>query len=185
MARDFRAEYERRIQQWLARGFSRSVARGHPRWGELKVQTGYDPTLEKLVKDLRGGRPLTEAARTRHIAPERARRYVEQTGVAHKDGGRWRSSRDDRPREIVIWTEGAELTIRVSGDDEARKWGRWRNAVNRFLDDNNTRHLDQVRGMTLWDRSGRLHPLETRPNVLYRLDAAGRGNFEQIYRIVS
>jgi hypothetical protein len=92
---------------------------------------------------------------------------------------------DGEVREVVVWTEGVELRILVDDDHEASAWGQWRNAVNLFLDDNDTRHLDAVGGMSLRDANGRLHLLETRPNVLYRLDAAGRGNFEQIYRIVS
>jgi hypothetical protein len=88
-------------------------------------------------------------------------------------------------RELVIWTDGVELTIRVKDAEEASAWGYWRNAVNRFFDDNDIRHLDPVRGGTIRDASGKSYRLETRPNVLYRLDAAGRGNFEQIYKIVS
>lgn len=95
-------------------------------------------------------------------------------------------TRDDgEVREVVVWTEGVELRILVSDDDSASAWGLWRNAVNRFLYDNDPHHLDAVRGVSLRDTSGRLHLLETRPNVLYRLDAEGRGNFEQIYKIVS
>lgn len=85
----------------------------------------------------------------------------------------------------MIWSDGAEIEILVADDQEASTWGYWRNAVNRFLDDNDVRHLDPLRGETIRDADGRVYRLETRPNVLYRLDAAGRGNFEQIYKIVS
>jgi hypothetical protein len=88
-------------------------------------------------------------------------------------------------REVVIWADGIERTVRIRGDLEIRIWSSWRHAVNRFLEDNDTRHLDLVRGTVLLDLAGRMHQLEIRPNVLYRLDAAGRGNFEQIYKIVS
>jgi hypothetical protein len=88
-------------------------------------------------------------------------------------------------REVVIWADGIESRVRIRSDVEIRIWSSWRHAVNRFLEDNDTRHLDLVRGSVLLDLDGRMHQLETRPNVLYRLDAAGRGNFEQIYKIVS
>jgi hypothetical protein len=88
-------------------------------------------------------------------------------------------------REVVIWADGVERTIRIRGAVDVLMWSSWRHAANRFLQDNDTRHLDLVRGTVVKDISGRMYQLETRPNVLYRLDAAGRGNFEQIYKIVS
>jgi preprotein translocase subunit SecD len=39
-------------------------------------------------------------------------------------------------------------------------------------------------GVEITDANGSSYTLETRPNVLYRLDAEGGDTFEQVYRIV-
>ena len=57
-------------------------------------------------------------------------------------------------------------------------------AVGRFLDTNDRSALTPFVGRSVVDLSGKEHPLETRPNVLYRLASAAEHTFEQVYRIV-
>jgi hypothetical protein len=57
-------------------------------------------------------------------------------------------------------------------------------AAGRFLETNKRELLAPFVGVSVKDIAGKEHPFETRPNVLYRLTAAGGESFEQIYRIV-
>jgi hypothetical protein len=56
-------------------------------------------------------------------------------------------------------------------------------AVKTFLDTNDISYLRPFEGRTVKDKSRRTYVLETRPNVIRRLDASGE-TFEQIYRIL-
>lgn len=57
MARDYKAEYQRRIDRLMSQGFSRSQARGHPKTiKETKVVRGKERTVKKAepsVKETR------------------------------------------------------------------------------------------------------------------------------------
>lgn len=188
--RDYRAEYARRIERGLGQDLSRSQARGHPRPGEAPVSRrgampAYDPRLEAGLKLIRAGTPLTRAAPVIGVSRERLRRYVAQTGVVAKRGGRWTVVQDQRPRQIQLFSWGRALTVTVPGYEHAALVGRYLAAVGAFLDSNDPTHLDPFVGEAITDVRGKRHSFETRPNVLYRL-AAGRGeSFEQIYRIVA
>jgi hypothetical protein len=44
--------------------------------------------------------------------------------------------------------------------------------------------LESFIGRSVRDATGKSHPLETEPNSLYRLAAAGSEGFEQVYRLI-
>src|SRR5215813_4172798 len=93
--RDYKAEYQRRIQRGQAKGLSRSEARGHgkPRSSGAEQKTEafkFNRQLEEGLKSMRGGKSLRQAAKSIHVAPERLQGYIEQAGVAEKKSGRWR-----------------------------------------------------------------------------------------------
>ncbi len=187
--RDYRAEYARRIERGLGHGLSRSQARGHPRPGEAPVSRrgatpAYDPRLEAGLKLIRAGTPLTRSAPAIGVSRERLRRYVAQTGVVEKRGGRWTVVHDPRPRRIQLFSRGRELTITVPGYEPAALVGRYLAAVHAFLASNDPTYLDPFVGEAVTDVKGTRHVFETRPNVLYRLKHAGYDPFEQVYRIV-
>lgn len=145
----------------------------------------YEPRLEAGLKLIRAGTPLTRSAPAIGVSTERLRRYVAQTGVVEKRGGRWTVGHDPRPRRIQLFSRGREVTITVPGYEDAALVGRYLAAVRAFLGSNDPSYLDPFVGETVTDVRGTRHGFETRPNVLYRL-AAGRGeSFEQIYRIVA
>ena len=73
--RDFKAEYRRRIQRGLAKGLTRQQARGHQVTTKRGKST-YDPILERGVKLMRDGRPLSSAAAALHVSTERLRNYI-------------------------------------------------------------------------------------------------------------
>jgi hypothetical protein len=191
--RDYRAEYARRIAHGLKRGLSRSQARGHPTPREpLAADVGrpmepgerYDPRLEFGLREMLRGRSLKEAATEAHVAPERLRNYFAGSEFAHKEHGRWAFRKDRIRRRMLIYTGGKARAIEVLGSEPASLIGRYMNAVKAFLRTNDPGMLAPFRGNRVTAVRGRTFVLETRPNVLYRLDIAGEDTFEQVYRIV-
>ncbi len=184
-SRDFKAEYARRIARGTARGVSRSQARGHPKPSELALRTKitFSRQLEEGLRAIRRGRTLTEAARSVHVAPERLRRYIGESGIAEKRGPRWVIGADTRLRQMLFYSDGEAIVVSVR-PDQADTIGRYMSAVGRFLESNDLAFLDPFVGEAVTDAAGKTHPFETDPNALYRLAETGGSSFEDIYRIV-
>jgi len=89
-----------------------------------------------------------------------------------------------RPREVLAISDGQRRFITVAGFEAASEVMQHRAAVRTFLDTNNISHLQPWEGWVVADTSGQVHQLETRPNVLYRLAAAGSEGFENVYRLI-
>jgi hypothetical protein len=185
--RDYKAEYARRIARSLARGLSRSQARGHPRptepFKQRAVRPIADDRLQFALQQLRKERSLAKAAKAAKISPERLRRYAVERHIITKSGRRWRT-RPDVPRNVLIFSKGKSLAITVGDFEAASRVGRYMAAVGRFLETNDRAVLNPFNGKSVCDAAGKEHLFEVRPNVLYRLSAAGEHTFEQIYRIV-
>jgi hypothetical protein len=187
--RDYKAEYARRIERGLARGLTRAQARGHPEAGKPLVSgksrfSAVDKSLEEGVKLIHRGQTLGSAARSTHVTPERLRNYVVAQGIGEKVSGRWTIS-DFRQREMLIYSNGRELIIKVKGYEPARQIGEYMEAVSRFLDTNDPSFLEPFKNQWVTDTKGKRHVFETRPNVLYRLNAASDRPYESIYKIVA
>jgi hypothetical protein len=186
--RDYKAEYQKRIARGLAKGQTRSEARGH---GKPKASTSksgaetstYDRRLEEGVKAMRKGDSLTKAAKSINVAPERLRAYVKRADVGEKKSGRWFISKDSRSRVVPIFSAGKYQEITV-GFEASQKAGAYMSAVNQFLSTNDKSVLDPFRGDSLVDVQRKRHFFETRPNVLYRLNETEFDSYEGVYRIV-
>jgi hypothetical protein len=188
--RDYAKEYARRVERGASRGISRSQARGHPARGEAHIAARasppkYDARLEEGLKSIRNGTPLSKAARQIHVAPERLRGYLDQTGVAEKRGNRWSVGTDNRPRDVTFYSNGRIVEITVAGYEPAKRVGEYTAAVGRFLAGNDPAILDPFIGESVRDVKGRRYGFETRPNELYRLAEGGSLPFEQVYRIIA
>jgi hypothetical protein len=187
--RNYKAEYERRVTRGLAKGLSRTQARGHPRHhepylAEIAHARPWDPGLEEGLKQIREGRTMAQAARSIGVAPERLRSYVTRTGVGRKEKRRWRIGPDFRARQMLVYSNGRALTIVLPDYEQSTRAGAYMAAVGRFLRSNERAYLDPFEGQGVSAQDGSFVPFETRPNVLYRLTETEEASFEEVYRIV-
>ena len=183
--RDYHAEYRRRLERGRARGLTRSQARGHARAQEASLKAKpvkSDERLEKALRELRRTNNQAVSAKEAGVSPERFRRFLRDQKLAERKGRIWEIT-DKRPRSMTAITTRGELELKLPGFGEASLVGQHNAAIKAFLDTNDISHLRPFEGRTVKDTSRRTYVLETRPNVIRRLDASGE-TFEQIYRIV-
>ena len=187
--RNYVAEYARRIARAVAKGFSKSQARGHPKVTEAvigarrAVKPVEDDRLQLALKVLRQEKSLTTAAREAKVSPERLRRYATEKKLIERRGRR-RMVRHELPRRMLLFSDGRAVQVVVGDFTSASKVGRFMSAVSAFLRTNNPAGLREFEGVSVADISGKTYPFETRPNALYRLASAHDQSFEHIYRIV-
>ena len=184
--RDYRAEYQRRIERGQAKGLSLSQARGHPKVSEKHIRQPRpigDDAFQISLRALRSGKTLAEAAKQIRVSAERLRNQAKDRGAIRKQGRRWRVKKT-LPRQMLIYSDSQEQRITVGRFHDASKAGRYMAAVGRFLSTNDIEQIQPFVGKTVTDRDGKEFVLETDPNALYRLAASGSDTFEQIYRIV-
>lgn len=185
-SRDYKAEYQRRIARAAARGLSRSQARGHARSGEAAIRPKpikSDERLEAALKLLRQTGHQGRAAKEANVSPERLRRFLRENALAERRGRKWLFS-DKRLRRMTVISDGQTQDLLLPGFDEASLNGQHLNAVRQFLGSNDVDLLLPFEGRSVTDAKGEAHPLETDPNALYRLAAAGSELFHEIYRLV-
>ena len=180
--RDYKAEYHRRIAKGRTKGLSRSQARGHRR-AEKAKRAVEDHKLQVGLRILREKGSFAQAAKEAHVSPERLRRYAMENDIVEQRGQRWTIKKALR-RRVMIFSDGTERVITVDTHKAASLVGKYMSAAGSFLRTNDKSHLRPFVKKSVTDISRKSYPLETRPNVLYRLSFAGGSNFEQIYRIV-
>jgi hypothetical protein len=183
--RNHQAEYRRRLDRGRARGLTRSQARGHARAQEAGLKTKpvkSDERLERALRELRRTNNQVAAAKEAGVSPERFRRFLREQKLAERKGRVWEIT-DKRPRDMTAITTRGAVDLKLPDYKTASLVGQHNAAIKAFLDTNDISDLQPFEGSMIKDASGRTHVLETRPNVIRRLDASGE-TFEQIYRIV-
>jgi hypothetical protein len=183
--RDYKAEYQRRIASAAKRGLSRSQARGHARAGEASIKAKpvkSDERLEAALKLLRQTNNQGRAAKEAGVSAERFRRFLRSNALAERQGRNWVLT-DNRNRRMTVITGGEALELTLRDFEQASLNGRHLSAVGGFIRTNDIDLLDPFQGQSVVDAAGQAHPLETDPNELYRLAAAGGEVFHEIYRL--
>jgi hypothetical protein len=212
-ARNYHEEYVRRTsaERMSRLGITKRQARGHPGVREpLITETPkarrkpagfYSPKaqdakeaedrakLQAAYEDMTRGVRLRDAARRYHVSDARLSRFV----GSHKDASRtsvhrpWTFKTDQAIRKWWIYTNGKDIEIETlggGGTSSSSTISRYMWAVQRFLEHGNAAWLEPYSGRKVTDRFGKSYTLETRSNVLRRLDAKHDWDFEEIYALV-
>jgi hypothetical protein len=188
-ARDYAAEYQRRVAGALARGLSRSQARGHPKASEALASAKRAPKpipddqLQRALRVLRQERKFSAAAKSINVSPERLRRFAKGKDVIRKKGRSWFVN-PKLPRRMLIYSRRKPVRIVVGNQSSASLVGRYMSVVGKFLTQPEIESLQPFVGKSVTDISGKKHPFETDPNWLYRLGSSGDESFEAVYRII-
>lgn len=160
------------------KGRARSRSKSH------KPAPRYNPRLEQGLKEMRKGVSVALAARKIGVTPGVLRRYVVGTGTVQFRDGKRIFKRDRRFRRMPIYSDGRREIVTVHNSKTARLIGKYMSAVRQFFETENIELLAPFRGQSIPDISGKRYVFETRPNVLFRLDASGVEPFELVYSIM-
>jgi hypothetical protein len=182
--RDYKAEYQRRLTRGVARGLSRSQARGHATAAKQQGLPDAQSPLWRAYRTFAGSKNLSAAARLHGVAPERLRTLLRAHKLAERQKGKWVST-DRLPRRVLIYSNRRERVLVVGTFEQAELAGRYWDAAHKFVSTNNIELLAPFAGRSVEDSKGRLHPLETDPNAIHRLAAAGGPQFHEVYRITA
>ena len=187
-ARDYKAEYQRRIARGMSKGLSRSQSRGHARAGERPKPSApslIDPTRpeERAIRLMKEGASFRAAAAGEGIREEKLRRYLKENTQATRVGRRW-TIVDERPRQFPFYSKG-RLISPILGPIETSQAARYMHAVKEFLPTGDPSYLKPFVGHGVRGIDGKRHPFETDENTLYELDLSGELSFPEFYQILT
>ena len=127
---------------------------------------GVGPQNDEARREPKG-RGSAQITSVRNVCGAICARSTEATRV----GRVWKIV-DSAPFHLPIYSRNQIVPVWLRAD-EASKAGEYLSAVGRFLPTGDARILKPFVGDGVRDVSGALHPFETGPNNLYRLDSTG------------
>lgn len=154
---------------------------GRPR---KPVSGGRKPTRSRTNQRRKAVRKRkTKPAQT---AVQNAKRPTRTKSKARKSrpAQKQKAGKAKSRRRVLIYTDGGERKIKVSLRT-ASVVGRYMSAVGWLINHNDPSRLSEFVGANVTDMNRKQYPLETRPNVLYRLSQSGAPSFEDVYRVVA
>ncbi len=125
---------------------SRSQSRGHPKIREdfIQPKRKRNPDRQKLqiaLSELADGKTLKESAHSAGLTVERFKNFIAREGIAERQGRHWKI-RDERPREMALYSKGKAYTIIVNNiHGDASLLGRYLSAVRQSLNNNDPSFL--------------------------------------------
>lgn len=144
------------------------------------------PDLRRRVQEglraLREGKSPEAAARGIGLPEARFRETLLDRKLARIKNGELIPSRRGRAR--MRFFSGGDVQNPLVSRRTATKIGRYMSAVSQFLPSGDLELLQPFEGEAISDVEGRRYLFETRPNVLYALNAEPEG-FEEIYELVA
>lgn len=143
--------------------------------GSLRLQRG--------LAALRHGGSIAAAAKAARTSSKNFKRFALKKRAIRQKGKTWVVNRDLQ-RQMLIYSDGKQLTITLPSQRSARNVGKYMSAVGAFVRSNNIRLLDHFIDRGVTDVAGKRHSFETDPNTLYRLTSSRDEAFEDVYRIV-
>lgn len=192
--RDYRAEQARRIRNGLAKGLTRSQARGHAKAGETPAskignetkRVKPDPTLEGALLSMRNGTSLTTAAKEAHVSRERLASYIRTYAGAFRKGNLW--DFDDSRRRRILFLESSKTRYQVGnvrGYHTAKLAGQHYDDARQLLKNPDQLALFQEKwaGKSLTDVRGNVHALSTDYNEISRMLSSDEPDWSRIYKI--
>lgn len=136
-------------------------------WWELSPEemTEREKALGVLKEMRKLATTLDRVPMPRDMTPEKVVTHVR--GVLHKEGSSWRAQPTDTiSRAMNIIEDGRIRSVLINDSQEASKIGRYGNAIKKYLDTANEAVLQPFVGMEVQDSGGKLHTLETRPDMI-------------------
>lgn len=112
--------------------------------------------LETTIDNVLLPKGMTKEKVVRHIR-----------GALRRSGNTWHAQPYDTIcRAMNIIENGRIRSIEVNDSAEATKVGQYGDAIKKYLDTGDEAALNPFVGKQVWDSSGRLHTLETRPKQI-------------------
>lgn len=178
--------YQRRIARGMARGLTRQQARGHggikkaTKTTRLKTLDPSDP-LFRGFEAVRKGAAMTPTAKEVGISPERFSRFIKDNADVERRSGRLVIAKSRLESIVSIFTNGLSRKVTVDSVNLDRIV-KYMAAVDSFLVRRNVGFLEPFEGEDITDTRGKKHRLETNPNRLLELEAAGELEFVTVYK---
>lgn len=184
--RNYAAEYQRRVERGLARGLTKQQARGHggiKQKGKVSRIETIDPTepLYRGFEAVRLGAAMTPTAKQLGLSPERLSRFIKDNAEIERQSGRIVIVESKLISIVPVFTLGRSKKVAVYAPVRDRI-DEYMAAIETFLQSRDADYLKPFAGERIKDTRGKSYPLETNPNRLLELEAAGELDFVIVYK---